>query len=240
MMLDRSTWRTESVFPASQNWADEVERVLCFLDAQGVLDKFLPRLCARETERDGALAEARAAFFFSRNGFKILQWEPEEIPNRPGDLEIQWCETEPIFVEVKGPGWEGELSDEERHADRQHAPKYIHAEARSIDPAERVEYAVTKALAKLASSRINLVVVVDDLFFSPTEMPTPTLDGRLERFFADPQYRLVTGVFLLNAASYSGRSGVEYLSYFKPNSHADRRLPDAVATGLLAGNAALP
>ena len=233
-MLDRAAWRMASVFPATQNWADEVERILCFLDVQGVLDSFLPRLCARENERDGAMAEARTGFFLARNGFRILRWEPEEVRNRPGDLDIQWRDSEPIFVEVKGPGWEGELSQDALEAGRQHLPKYINAEARAIDPSERVAFAVQKALPKLAATRVNLVVVVDDLFMSPTEIPKSILNGRLERVLADPQYRVVAGIFMLNPVSYGG--DVEYRTHFVPNANAERRLPEAVNKGFLADN----
>jgi hypothetical protein len=107
------------------------------------------------------MAEARAAFFFHRNGFQILRWEPEEVPDHPGDLDIQWQESEPIFVEVKGPDWEGELTEAERVAGRTSLPKYINAEGRAIVPQERVLYAITRALPKLAEQRANLVVVVD-------------------------------------------------------------------------------
>jgi hypothetical protein len=236
LMHSRSSWEPSSVFPSNQKWADEVERILCFLEVQGVLDVFLPRLCARETERDGALAEARMGFFFARNGFDILRWEPEEVLNRPGDLDIQWGDTEPIFVEVKGPGWQGELSQEARKRGRLKHQKYINAEARFVDPIERVEYAIKKALPKFASGRINVVAVVDDLFFSPTEMPAVILNGRLTRFLADPLYRIVAGVFLMNAVSYVYRSDVEYPSHFVPNENALKRLPDAVAAGFLASN----
>ena len=68
-ILARSSWTESSEFPAHQSWADEVERVFSFLSAEGVLNRFLPRLTTREWE--GALAESRAAFFFKRNGFRI-------------------------------------------------------------------------------------------------------------------------------------------------------------------------
>lgn len=132
-----------------------------------MFERFLPRLRARESERDGALAEARTGFFFQRNGFRIVAWAPEAVLDRPGDMEVQWQDTEPVFVEVKGPGWEGELSAEEIRAGRRFLPKYINAEGRAVGPVARVVSAVDKALPKFAPDRINLVVVVDDLFVSP-------------------------------------------------------------------------
>jgi hypothetical protein len=235
-ILDGAPWRDVSVFPASQHWADEVERVLSFLTTQGVFARFLPRLRARETERDGALAEARTGYYFHRNGFQVLKWEPEEVAGRPGDLDIRWSDSEAIFVEVKGPGWEGELTPEEIAAGRQHQPKYINAEARAMDPVERVIYAVDKALPKLSSERINVVVVADDLFFSPTEIPKTLLLGRLATMLRDEVYRNVGGIFMLNAVSYTEGTEVEYRARFIANVNATRPLPDAVQSGLLGTN----
>ena len=87
MLIDRSAWSASSVFPSGQEWADDTERILGFLEAQGVLETFLPRLLAREWE--GAFAEARVGYFFKRNGFKVLNWEPMKVPDRPGDIDIQ-------------------------------------------------------------------------------------------------------------------------------------------------------
>jgi hypothetical protein len=215
-------------------WADEAERLFAFLQAQGVFEQFLPRLCAREREKTAALAEARAGFFFHRNGFHILRWEPEEVAGRPGDLEIQWRSSEPMFLEVKGPDWEGELTEAERRAGRKDLPKYINAEGRAIAPQERVVYAITKALPKLAEHRANLVVVVDDLFVSPVELPKDHLTAVVANALADLACRFVGGVFLLNPVSYG--EFVEYRKYFIPNVGAAHPLPDVVREGLAVGN----
>lgn len=229
-----SKWGDVSEFPAFQAWADEVEKVLSFLVAHGMFERFLPRLRARESERDAALAEARAAFFFARNGFRILAWEPEAVAGRPGDLEIQWTNTEPIFVEVKGPGWEGELSKEEIAAGRQHGLKYINAEGRAVGPIGRVVYCLGKSVPKFDPKRVNLVVVVDDLFISPTELPKDYLQQSLQHELAAPEYAKVGGVFLLNPASHSGP--IEYRKFFVPNTGALVQMPALVLEGLLAGN----
>ncbi len=195
-------------------------------------ERFLPRLQARE--RKGALAEARAGFFFHRNGFRILCWEPVAVSNHHGDIEIQWRDNEPVFVEVKAPGWEGELSAEDLRADRKSLPKYVNAEGRIVDPAERVLYAVEKALSKLAPNRANLVVVVDDLFVSPVQLSKGYLKAVVARGLADRGCRLVGGILLLNPVSY-GRF-VEYRKYFMANVGADHPMPEAVRDGLVAGN----
>ena len=231
-VLDGAVWRDGSQFPAFQVWADEVERVLSFLQARGVFARFLPRLRARE--REGALAEGRAAFFFHRNGFHILRWEPEAVPNHPGDIEIQWQQREPVFVEVKGPGWKGELSADEIGGQRTWLPKYINAEARAIEPTERVLYSVRKALPKLAGHRANLVVAVDDLFVSPVELPKDYLAAALARSLEPTEFARVGGVLLLNPVSHG--DFVEYRKYFVPNAAAEHPLPHDIRAGFIAGN----
>jgi hypothetical protein len=134
LVVGNAKWRESSQYPAFQVWADEAERLFAFLEAQSMFERFLPRLCAREREKTAAMAEARTGFFFHRNGFRILRWEPEEVKDHPGDLDIQWRNCEPIFVEVKAPDWEGELTERERHEGRKDLPKYINAEGRAIAP----------------------------------------------------------------------------------------------------------
>lgn len=224
IVLDGAVWQQASEYPASQVWADEAERLFAFLETQQMFHRFLPRLRAREREMTSALAEARAGFFFHRNGFRILRWEPEEVCGHPGDLDIQWGETDPIFVEVKGPGWEGELTEAERKARRKELPKYIDAESRLIAPLNPVFYAVNKALPKLAERRSNLVVLVDDLFVSPIDLPNAFLTSDVENFLSDSTRRCVGGVFLLKPVCHG--DFVEYSRYFVRNIGAVRPLPD--------------
>jgi hypothetical protein len=229
-ILDGAVLRNKDEFPAHQAWADEVERVLAFLATQGQFERLLRRLRAKE--RNAALAEARAGFYFHRNGFQIVRWEPEAVPGIPGDLEIAWHDTEPLFLEVKCPSWEGELAEEEIRARRTERPKYINAEGRAIDPVERVIYVVSKALPKFDAARINLVVVVDDLFVSPLDTPSDFVAGRLVREFADARYASVSGIFMLNPVVYE--LAVEYRAFFIPGP--GKGLPDRVKAAFLDEN----
>jgi hypothetical protein len=227
-------WRTADEFPSCQEWADEVEKVLAFLDSQDQFERFLPRLSARKGERDGALAEAFVGFFFARNGFRILRWEPVVIQDRPGDLEVQWDTTAPIFVEVKGPGWESELSPSERSQGRASQPKYIDTEARWMAPAEKFRYAVTKALPKLGIERPNLIVIADDLFVSPPEWEPLKrhVSSILEHFLREPAYSAVGAVLMIRPILYE--KTVQYLIGFVDNEFAlgHCRLPQVVSIGL--------
>ena len=230
-IVDRAVWREKHPFPAHQAWADEIERVLAFLESQNQFDRFQSRLCA--WERDGALAEARAGFYFHRNGFRILQWEPVAIAKIPGDIEICWRDTEPIFLEVKCPSWEGELQKDEIMAGRTKHPKYINAEGHWIDPVERVIYAVGKSLPKFSPDRPNLVVVVDDLFVSPLEIPSSFVTGRLAEELEDVRYNKVSGVFLLSPVVYFDKP-VEYRAFFVLGN--GKPLPDPVKSAFLGEN----
>jgi hypothetical protein len=231
-LIDRSVWSASSVFPSGQDWADDTERILAFLEAQGVLDAFLRRLLAREWE--GAFAEARVGYFFKCNGFKILEWEPLEVPDHPGDIDIQWMDSEPIFVEVKGPGWEGVLAPEVRN-DRKLLPKYINGEARFVDTAGPLVRTIDKAIPKFSAARTNIVAIVDDLFISPLELPLDFLEAKITHHLTKTECARVGGVLFLYPVKVIDRP-LEYRHYFIGNSAAGRPLPDPVMQGLIAGN----
>ena len=164
-------WQSEDEFPGSQEWADQIEKALRFVEAEGELARYRPRLKARAAERQGALSEIQTAHFLHSLGFKIAGWEPVVVPNRPGDLEISLRGRRSVFVEVKGPTWKGELTQTEIRDGRTKQPKHIAGDARFGNPAGRVICAIDKALPKLGSSQANLVVVADDLFVHLLDWP---------------------------------------------------------------------
>lgn len=230
---DGARWESEACFPGTQVWADEIERILSFLQSQGVLSEFIPRFRGDTRQRDAAFAEARVGFFFHRNHFKILTWSPKET-NCPGDLEIQWRDTSPIFIEVKGPTWQAELTPEERLAGRKSQPRIVDGQVRSVNPSVEIRGAVLKALPKLSSTRANLVAIVDDLFLSPLDHPSAIFTGEIDAYLATAECGRVSGVFLFKAVSWAGF--VEYRKHFIPNRSAVRPLPGSVLQGLLRGN----
>ena len=210
-----SVLRDRDDFPASQVWANEIETLLLFLKAENQLERFVPRLRARE--RDAALAEVRAAYFFHLVGFLVCEWEPEAVPGIPGDLEVTLPHGIPLFVEVKCPGWQSEVQDGDRAA-RKWQPKYISGECGSVDPIEHVMYSVSKAIPKLDPTRTNLVVTVDDLFMSPLDWP---LDDQLAgRLSSNPDCSAVSAVLILNPVAYVGQP-LEYRSMLVQGSGAN-------------------
>lgn len=229
-IVDGAVWREKHPFPAHQEWADEIESILEFLERQGQLGRFRSRLCA--WERDGAMAEARAGFYFHLNRFRILTWEPVAVSGIPGDIEIDLHGTEALFLEVKCPSWEGELEKRERNAGRTDRPKYINAEARAVDPVERVMYVAGKALPKFSPERVNIIVVVDDLFVSPLELPIDIVGGRIAEELTDARYSTVSGIFLLNPVL--SRAKVEYRTLFVPG--CGNPIPDPVRDAFRNGS----
>jgi hypothetical protein len=160
----KAKWTREDEFPSNQQWADDLEKILNFANVQGRLLKFTPKLVASASQRDSALAELRVAFHLHSQGLKISSWEPVGLPPKEGEFKIVNKIGSEVFVEVKSPGWEGELSSSEIKSGRAKKPKYIHAEARSIAPWERIRFAVGKSYIKFLSSIPNLLVIADDLF----------------------------------------------------------------------------
>src|SRR5208282_3828461 len=119
-VMDGARWRGQNAFPSSQLWSDEVEKVFAFAVAHGQFGTYLPRLRGRWKEFGSALAELRVAFYLDRNQFRVAGWEPVGARGVRGEGEFLVTGPSGIstFVEVKSPGWEGELSQEERISGR--------------------------------------------------------------------------------------------------------------------------
>jgi hypothetical protein len=165
-IYDRAEWKTEDEYPSWQLFADEAEKLLSFALSRGVFEMYLPELTRRASQRDSALNELRAAFFFDKNGFPVTEWRPVGEPPKEGEFAIRCPSGESIFVEVKSPGWEMELSQAERLAGRTKEPKYQNGEGLMIANEDAITFAVEKAYPKFSATTSNLLVVADDLFVS--------------------------------------------------------------------------
>lgn len=162
-------WRGQDEFPAWQVRADEIEQVLEFAQSSGQFDRFFSRLTASKTQRDGAIQELRVAFFFQRDGFPITFWEPAGAAGLVGEFSIGISTPPDIFVEVKSPGWESELTAQEIAASRAKQDKYPGIEGRAVAPWRNIRAAIRKAYPKFGPSRQNLLVIADDLFVNLTD-----------------------------------------------------------------------
>jgi hypothetical protein len=247
---DGAKWLGEDKFPAWQEWADEVEQILQHTYVTGRFARLLPRLRDVDAkQRDSNLAEARASFFFHRNGFSILGYNPPGANGNEGDLLIQWGAGPPVFVEVKAPSWRGELfsrsadgmsslKSEERQwiMNRLRQPKDINLETRWINPAgNAIDVIERNALKKFHDDRPNLVVLADDFFVTPVGLPT--LDAIATAKMSQLEYNRLGGILFFKAECYS--SQIEYRIQYVDNPTALPRchLPEAVRRGFLESTA---
>jgi hypothetical protein len=215
-----------------------MEDTFRFYDQQGRLQPRLNRLRGNRRELFAELAEARAGRFLHNLGFKILGWEPPSTTGFPGDLLVQLGQTVPIFVEVKGPDWEGEFEAELEKKEffkRKALGKYVDGKSRAVSPIQ-IPFIVIKenALKKFSDDRPNLVVIVDDLLDSPADA-RGVIEGYVATFFENVEVKRLGGVLFLKPETVWGRPA-HYLSnlYDNPNAFTACRLPVAAIEILTA------
>jgi hypothetical protein len=209
-LLREARWvgRVEhDAYPSSQQYLVELEGLLGFVQAHNRLNSFWPRLTGEHRQqRDDALQEIRVGRFLTANGFSIVQWDPPGNGNSVGEFSVQAASSMPIFVEIKSPGWEGELTDEERAAGRAQEEKYQHLQGGAVGPAQKIRMSVRKAYPKFLPSQPNLLVIADDLFVPlaswgdlPAEqalfLESTILEGE-PGYFTTPRFENLGGVAL--------------------------------------------
>ena len=225
-------------YPAWIAYAKELDALLLFADHQGCLRQFVPRLESKNALRDEALNELRIAYLLHNTQFPVVQWEPPGLNGRIGEYLIGTPEGQRVFVEVKSPGWEGELSDEQRRAGRTKQPKYQQGEGGFFGnwyPLQKC-IASQKTYPKFAPTQPNLLVVADDLRVNMLDCPDHVeiaLYADHNRygeagFFTSTRYENLGGVAVFRAFSM-GR-GVEYeLRLFdNPFALPSTKLPDSL------------
>src|SRR2546426_8552291 len=126
-------WLRTDEYPSCVEWADEHDAWLRFVKKAGGLDHYLPRLKGPKERRDEAFAEIAVAYFFAvKCGMRVFEWEPLGASGKRGEFLIGLDRREPVFVEVKSPGWEDEIAKAEGQASpRLQQPKYVDVEARA-------------------------------------------------------------------------------------------------------------
>ena len=195
-VMSGASWAGDGGFPWRQGTADDCERLFAWADRLGQFDRFLSRLQARPKERDATIAEIRAAWFLESLGFQLVSWEPA-VTNRPGEFEVRWPGTPSIFVEVKQPTWESELTEDEKRGPRKRLPRYIAGDGqRGGDTQVQVRCAAENTLGKLSADRPNLLVVVDRLFHSPVK---DLEAGDVAAMLADPKFIALGGILCIDA-----------------------------------------
>lgn len=241
-------WFGADEFPSCLEWADEHEAWLRFVKGAGGLAHYLPRLKGPKERRDEAFAEIAVAYFLStRCGMSVFEWEPRGAGGKLGEFLLGIGPQQPVFVEVKSPGWEDEVARSEGQASpRLQQPKYVDAEGRATAPWAAVRHAVKKAYPKLPGTMPTLLVINDDLIVSllnwnkgVTEIGLYTAkspghdSGYLAEDgpFVDKRCERLGGVGIFNVRLLS--TGIEYRFALFENPHAlpAVAVPPAVANG---------
>lgn len=209
-------------YPSYQALADELENALTFTDAEKQFTYFLPRLRQPASQRDETLSEIFVAYYLIHyKGFRIASWRPQGAPskkggNTEGEYEISLQQGPPIFVEVKSPGWESELSSLERKAGRDKLPKHQHGHHGSYNAEKEVLRIAREAMEKFTNTRPNLLVVCDDLRVSPFWTPEPTLKMRIMEWLGTPPSVPLGGLLLFRMRDVEA-SKVQYFTYYFEN-----------------------
>lgn len=235
-LLREARWKDQ--YPAYDEWAVELEELLQFLLAQNRLTEFWPRLTApRAQERDDALQEIRIARFLDTNGYPVVLWEPVGHGNYIGEFSVGRFNP-PVFVEIKSPGWEAQLSPEEREAGRAKQPKYQEQELRggADGPWQPMRQSIRKAYPKFRSDQPNLLVIADDRFVSITEWGNLAAEQALfirntalgeVGYFTTNRFENLGGIALFSALNYGTGPQYKFMLYSNPMATAETALPTA-------------
>src|SRR5260370_39786610 len=106
-------------------------------------------------------------------GFRVVQWEPAGYGATKGEYRVSLPDSPDVFIEVKQPGWQGELmprrnaerkaqSDEakKRLQTRKNQDKYINGEGGAVGPQiDAMDVIRRNALPKLTDRCRNLVMM---------------------------------------------------------------------------------
>lgn len=227
-------------YPAFAACAKELDELLRFADEQGCLSAFVPKLESRNGQRDDALMELRVAYLLHHSQFPIVQWEPPGLNGRVGEYLIRTPEQQNVFVEVKSPGWEGQLSDEKRRAGRARQPKYVQLEGGAFGNWQPLQNCIAseKTYPKFAPTQPNLLIVADDLHVDLLETldhveialyADHTMYGEMG-YFTSARFENLGGVGVFRAFSEARSKGVEYEFQLFDNPFAlpSTKLPDSI------------
>jgi hypothetical protein len=220
-------------YPAWQSYADELEMLLEFAKRHKRFESVLGRLQADNRQRDSALMELRVARHLQENGFTVVEWEPPGADGSKGEFVVESQSKERVFVEVKGPGWQGEVTPEQRKSGRLKQPKYIDdpGEGGASDPSGKLLDAIYKAYVeqdKFRDDIPNLLVLADDLFVSLAHLPEVSVAQPLysrDGCFADRRYERLGGVGIFWFDKNKPMVGYHMRLFLNPNALPATTLP---------------
>jgi hypothetical protein len=241
--------RWSDKYPAWPAYAAELDALLTFCDQEGRLSQYVPRLESKSAQRDEALEELRVAYWLHHNGFLIIQWEPPGLNGKVGEYLVHTPEQKTVFVEVKSPGWEGEISHDERKAGRTRQPKHRSGEGGALGnwiPLQKC-IASEKTYPKFDPAQPNLLVVADDLKVNLHDCPEHVEIALYNThpgygcmgFFTSSAFANLGGIGIFRAISVGRGIEYEFRVFDNPFALPTAKLPDSIlrftkkATGIV-------
>ncbi len=228
-------------YPGPDAYIKELDVLLQFADeTPGCLARSRPNIEARNIKRDEALNELRLAYLLHYIGFPITGWDPPGLGNMVGEFLLDSAEKTHIFVEIKSPGWESELSPAEIKAGRTKLPKYIGLEGGAVGNWQVVHRCISssKTYPKFTNNQSNLLIISDDLKLSLFDslfqvegaLYAPKAQYGVDGFFTTNQYENIGGLGIFYAVSTGSRDGLEYkfIVYENPCALPANKLPPSL------------
>jgi len=224
-------------YPGPQAYVRELDALLHFANQNGYLARFVPNLEARDRQRDKALNELRLAYLFKNLGFDINEWDPLGANDKRGEFMLNRPDESSVFVEIKSPGWESELSSAQLDAGLAKLSKYDAWKGGAVGNWQAVHRCISseKTYPKFLPTLPNLLIISDDLNVSLHDslfQVEAALYGE-RRFYGEDGYFTTTrfenigGLGVFNAFSSAPSRGIEYefVVYANPNALPATRLP---------------
>ncbi len=243
-----AAWAGQDEFPGSVG-ADLLEGWLQFIACKGELGRFHHRLrTSTKEQRDETFTELGCAFFLERElGLPIIGWEPSGVAGTKGEFLVALPDGRQMFVEVKSPGWEAEITRTEPAtvaAARLSQPKYPGVEAFFSGAEAPIVAAVKKAYRKFPDTTPTLLLIFDDERVPLAEMclddvlgalyekhipgekdpADPTKDKEDGPFF-DSRFGRLGAVGVLNYGYASRPGALHFLLFRNPHSTAAVAVP---------------
>jgi hypothetical protein len=228
-LISPDTW-TDG-YPGPEAYIKELDILLRFADEKpGCLKRFVPNIEARDKQRNKTLSELRLAFLLENMDFPITAWDPPGANGKRGEFLLQSPEGISIFVEIKSPGWESELSKEQIAAGRAREPKYGGIQGGAVGNWRVVHRSMSadNCYPKFTDSQPNLLIISDDLMLPLHEslyQVEGALYGKKEQFeedgyFTTNRFENIGGLGIFYPVSTGVRDGLEYRLSIYENPYA--------------------
>ena len=246
-----SWWSEQRNFPPCDDWKDDIEKHLNFMQCKGWLKSIRPQLQSRNYE--SFLSEIYAAYFVEVNlGFEVTSWNPKTKEARDVEFCVQDKAGSEIFCEVKSPGWQGQLTKEEIYSGRAKRPKHsTFGETRGTTPYMKIRKTLDKSYKKFISNKQNLLIITDNLFKPPSFGPrmNPELGRKIpwDIYIALYNYHdeLYSGKGCFRTKEYENLGGILFLNdrflgkffaWFETNPNANMPLNEEFVSEALKLN----